>query len=460
MKAALALLVAALPLQAQRLDSIDLYFAGVLPADGPGCAVGVRRQGEVVHRAAYGLADLERRVPLSTHSVFYTGSLSKQFTAASIALAARDGKIDVDAPARRWIPEMPPTAGDVTARDLVHHIGGLREKWELLGLAGVPIATTLVTQQMLLDQVSRQRGVLFPVGTRSSYSNTGYDLLATLLQRATGESIRDYSRQRIFAPLGMKATLYADHFGELIPDRALGYSRAGPEWIHAPAMVETVGSGSLHSSVDDLLLWLAAWERNGGPFADSALAAQLVTRGKLRDGTTLDYAWGLGVDVWQGLPRVQHSGSLAGFRTAMWRLPTLEWSAVVLCNFAQANPSEMMASLVRSFGHDSVVATTTLATYPPAESRASPTAVLVHFPDLAGNYRSDELDASWAVTRTDSGYVVRRGSAPEEMVLPIAGESDQVRIAGRTIRVVRGAEGRVGALVVSSGTAAGIELRP
>src|SRR5690606_30239518 len=149
-------------------------------------------------------------------------------------------------------------------------------------------ATTLVTQQMLLDQVARQRGVLFPHGTKSSYSNTGYDLLATLLQRATGQSLREFSTQRIFAPLAMDHTFYADHFGELIPERALGYTREDSTWQHLPAMVETVGSGSLHSSVDDLLLWLAAWERDGGPWGDASFAEQLRTRGKLRDGTALD----------------------------------------------------------------------------------------------------------------------------------------------------------------------------
>src|SRR5690606_7461494 len=116
----LALMLATTPLAAQRSAAVDAIANRMLSAAGPGCAVGIRQHGEVVHRAGYGLADLERQVPLTTRSVFYTGSISKQFTAASIALAARDGVIDVDAPARRWLPELPAAAGDVTARELVH----------------------------------------------------------------------------------------------------------------------------------------------------------------------------------------------------------------------------------------------------------------------------------------------------------------------------------------------------
>src|SRR5690606_35786159 len=171
-------------------------------------------------------------------------SLAKQFTAAAVMLAVTEGEVQLDVPVRRYLRAVPEVARDVTVRQLIHHTGGLREKWDLLAMQGVP-PTTLVTQQMVLDLVRRQRGVNFAAGTRHAYNNTGYDLLASMIEWATTQSLRQYAQQRIFGPLGMERSLYADRYGELIPDRVMGYARRDSAWMQAPAMVETVGSGGL-----------------------------------------------------------------------------------------------------------------------------------------------------------------------------------------------------------------------
>jgi len=287
----LFLLVAVpLPLASQSFSrAIDSMFAEIKAA--PGCAVGVRHNGAVVHRAGYGLADLEHRVPITSGTVFYTGSLSKQFTATAVALAEREGLLSADDPIRRWLPEMPAIYDSITIRHLVHHTGGLREKWELLSLKGVPTVTTVITQQMVLDLLSRQRGVLFPAGTMSGYSNSGYDLLATIVERASGESLRAFAEKRIFAPPSMSRAPYGDNEGEVIADRAMGYSNVDGEWQRLAAMVETVGSGSVYASVDDLLAWLASWE--SGLLGESGVQRRLETRGTLKHGDRLDYAGGI-----------------------------------------------------------------------------------------------------------------------------------------------------------------------
>lgn len=218
------LLLATAPLAAQgnasRVARIDSLFTAVLPSPtaSPGCAVGIRHNGEVVYRRAFGLADIGTRTPITPQSVFYTGSISKQFTAVSIALAVRDGLIDLDAPANRWITELPPMAAGITVRQMIHHTSGLREKWDLLAMKGVP-DSVVITQQMVLDLVARQRALNSAPGTRYAYNNTAYDLLATLLERATGKPIRRFSDERIFQPLGMSRTLYADRYGEPIADK-------------------------------------------------------------------------------------------------------------------------------------------------------------------------------------------------------------------------------------------------
>ncbi len=464
--AALALL--ALPLAAQApagptLPTIDAIFAGQA-ADAPGCAVGVRQGGRVVHRAGYGLADLEHRVAITPASVFYTGSLSKQFTATAIALLAREGRIDLDAPARRWVPELPEVAGDVSIRQFIHHTGGLREKWDLLAMQGVPVATTLITQQMVLDLVSRQRGVNFPAGTRYAYNNTGYDLLATIVARATGSSIRAFAQERIFGPLGMATARYADRYGELIPDRAMGYALRDSQWTMLPAMVETVGSGSVYASLDDLLAWVASWE--GGVLGDTALQRQLETPGVLSDGRPMTYAWGLVVDEWRGERRVSHTGALAGYRTAIWRLPNQRWAAVVLCNSAEAQPERVVAqvaqaTLGRLLATELTVASNSggdvsITIPPPPEIPA----------DIVGTYWSDELQVTWTITRRDDGYWLSRGTVPEVRATapavpdfpagtPPGGE---LRIGGWRLTMLRDASGGITGFEVGAGRSSGVRF--
>lgn len=439
-----------LPLVGQSFSrAIDSMFAEIKAV--PGCAVGVRHNGRVVHRAGYGLADLEHRVPITPGTVFYTGSLSKQFTATAVALAEREGLLSADDPIRRWLPEMPAIYDSITIRHLVHHTGGLREKWELLSLKGVPTATTVITQAMVLDLLSRQRGVLFPAGTRSGYSNSGYDLLATIVERASGESLRAFAEKRIFAPLSMRTARYGDNWGELITDRAMGYGNNDGEWQRLPAMVETVGSGSVYASVDDLLAWLASWE--SGLLGDAELQQKLETRGTLKHGELLDYAWGIGVDEWRGERRIQHSGALAGYRSAMWRLPGQRWAAVVLCNSADAKPGQVIER----------IAAMVVPSSQPVDRLSSMQTVndgslpfVIRLDELVGTYWSEELATVWHIEGEDGALVLRRGVVPNEVVT--IQPDGRFRIGSWLFDPERDAGRQLTGFRLRSGTAAGVRF--
>ena len=436
---------------AQTRDArIDAIFRGY--ADAPGCAVGIRHNGAVVHRAGYGVADLEHGVPITPASVFYTGSLSKQFTATALALAEREGVLDVDDPLRKWLPEFDVSADGITLRHLVHHTGGLREKWALLAMQGLP-AGSVITQQMTIDLLARQRGVLFPAGQRYSYSNSGYDMMATAIERASGESLRAFADKRIFAPLGMRTARFGDHWGEVIPGRVMGYGLVGGEWQRWAAMVETVGSGSVYASVDDLLTWLAAWE--GDLLGDSTLIGQLETTGRLgRNGPggngpggarPVPYGWGLVVDQWQGRRRVHHTGALAGYRTAMWRLPSERWAAVLLCNTAEVNSAELMEQVARvEFppppGPVDQLGPMRTGPDVPKDTSAFPD-------DIPGVYWSDELQVHWIISRRDSTYVMKVGSAAPVPVVGIHREA--VRIGNWLAVINRDADAAITGFTVN-----------
>ncbi|MEZ4588131.1 MAG: serine hydrolase domain-containing protein [Gemmatimonadales bacterium] len=318
--------------RSRRVDSLFSSFG----TSSPGCAVGVVQNGRFLHQRGYGMADLERRVPITPETVFYTGSVSKQFTAMSVALLARDGRISLDDPARKYLPEIPEAGAGITIRHMVHHLSGLREKWDLLVYSGYRDGN-LVRQDDVLEMVKHQRELNFAPGDDHLYNNTAYDMLATLVERVSGQSIREFAKARIFDRLGMERSRYVDDQSVVIPDRALGYSVRDGEISQAPAYVETVGSGSVYSTVPDLARWDESFYT--AALGDQELLRLVQTPGRLNDGTELTYAFGLVVERWRGLRRVQHGGALAGFRAQITRYPDQRFSAIVLCNFAQANPA-------------------------------------------------------------------------------------------------------------------------
>jgi CubicO group peptidase (beta-lactamase class C family) len=430
-----------------RLDSL---FAGV--AGAPGCAVGVHQNGEVTLRRAYGMADLEHQVPITPSSVFYTGSLSKQVTAMAVGMLAQGGVIDLDAPASKWIPEMTGPLAAITIRQMVHHTSGLREKWDLLAMQDVPTDRTVVTQQMVLDLVARQRELNFAPGSRHLYNNTAYDLLATLVGRASGMSFREFVQQRIFAPRGMTQSLFADRWSEVIPNRVMGYARRGGQWARTPAMVETVGSGSLHSTLDDMLRWVAWFDE--APASDSALINLLETPGTLSTDDSLTYAFGVIVDAYNGVRRVQHTGSLAGYRTAIWRFPSERWAAVAMCNGLPPLPERILLELAKVDMPEHFLVEPLPRDRLGAVSTATPTLP----DDLVGEFYSEELAVTWQVKLRGSTRVLVRPGGDEVTIVPFA--PDHVRIASWFGRVERDASGTIVALLVDTGRSIGVRFTP
>jgi CubicO group peptidase (beta-lactamase class C family) len=211
------------PLTAQD-PRIDSLFSGWARTEGPGCIAGVKQSGKTVHLKAYGMANLEYGVPLTTESVSESGSLAKQFTSAAITLLAKQGKLSLDDDIRKHLPEVPNFGRTITIRNLLTHTSGLRDQWALLGLAGWPPGTQVHSIPLILDLVSRQRMLNFEPGSLYLYSNTGYVLAATIVQRVSGKSLAEWSQDNLFQPLGMKNTEWRDDYRRVVKGRATAYS--------------------------------------------------------------------------------------------------------------------------------------------------------------------------------------------------------------------------------------------
>lgn len=206
------LLLAPLPMSAQAARSdfatdsaVDAVFADFNKPDSPGCAVGAYRDDRMIYARGYGLADLERKVPISSRSVFDIGSTSKQFTAAVVVLLAQEGKLSLDDDVRKYIPELPQYERPITIRQMLHHTSGLRDYIGLLILSGQRF-DDVTTADDALRLLTQQRALNFTPGAEHLYSNSGYFLLSQVVERITGRSLRDEMRTRIFEPLGMRAT--------------------------------------------------------------------------------------------------------------------------------------------------------------------------------------------------------------------------------------------------------------
>jgi CubicO group peptidase (beta-lactamase class C family) len=318
---------------------VDALFQKMDSTISPGCALSIVRDHRVVYERGYGMADLDHNIAITPATVFHVASMSKQFTAASILLLAQEGKLSLDDPARKYIPELPDFGTPVTIRELLHHTSGLRDQWELLGLSGWRYAHDRITDADVLYVVSHQRELNFPPNTQFLYSNTGYTLLAQIVARVSGESFRSFTAARIFAPLGMKNTHFRDDFDEIVKNMAYGYVPSGDTYRLGVTNFDTVGATSLLTTVEDLALWDENFytPRVGGP----ALIAQLQERGKLNDGELLDYAAGLDIGKYRGLNTVDHGGADAGYRSDMIRFPDQHFTVACLCNLASANPSDL-----------------------------------------------------------------------------------------------------------------------
>lgn len=338
---ALAVLLAPAAAGAQSADSaarVDSVFARFGPAT-PGCAVGVARDGRPVLSRAYGMADLEHDAPNTPSTIFEAGSVTKQFTAAAVVLLAQDGLLSLDDDVRKYIPELPEYAAPITLRHLLTHTSGLRDWGSVAAIAGWPRGSRTYTHAHVLDIALRQRALNYPTGQYYSYTNTGYNLLAMVVERVSGTPLPEFTQTRLFAPLGMTSTAWRDDYTRVVKGRAVAY-RTTPGGFRMDMPFENVfGNGGLLTTTADLLRWNENLRTGqvGGP----AFIREMHRQMRLNGGREIEYASGLFVTRYRGMPEVSHSGATAGYRAFLARYPEQRLDVALLCNAGSANPGAL-----------------------------------------------------------------------------------------------------------------------
>jgi CubicO group peptidase (beta-lactamase class C family) len=319
-------------------EQLAPIFAKYQHSNTPGCAVAVESPGNNVWTAAYGMADLEHAVANTTTTVFEAGSVSKQFTAAAVLLLAERHQLTLDDDIRKYFPELPNYGHTITVRHLLNHTSGLRDWGEIEEVAGWERTTRVYTHAHVLDILSRQRSLNYMPGDAWSYTNSGYNLSAMLVERLTGMSLQTFCRKEFFEPLGMDSTQWRDDFRRIVPQRAVAYDLEGSAWQQLMPFEDVYGNGGLLTTVDDLL----KWNRNlSSGKLHPELFQQMQQPGSLNNGTEIRYGFGLFLESFQDVAEISHAGATAGYRAWLGRMPSKGLSIALLCNAGSANTSAM-----------------------------------------------------------------------------------------------------------------------
>ena len=418
--ATVAALAAEQPLDATR--QIDDIFAAWNHDDGPGCAVSVTRGDRIQYAKGYGVANLEYGIPITPSTVFHVASISKQFTAMSVALLVADGRVSWDDDIRRYVPELADLGPSITLRHLAHHTSGIRDQWSLLRMAGWRWGADIVRQADVLDVLSRQTALNFAPGREYLYSNSGYTLLAVVVERVSGLSLRTFTQQRLFKPLGMNSTQFRDDNTMIVRNRAFAYEPDGPNEyrINIPAF-DVVGATSLFTTVEDLAHWNQNFETAdvGGP----AVIRQLQEMGTLSTGERISYAFGLIHDTYRGRRIVSHGGTDAGYRSEFVRVTDENLAVAVLCNVGTADPGRLARAVVdivvQPVASETTAASEAVglsasagATRSGTEGDAESPWLEVELPPVAGYYQREESDVPLhIVARGDELVLLANGTA-------------------------------------------------
>ena len=315
---------------------IDALFARWNRPDSPGCAIGLGYGGELAYTAGYGMADLAQGTPITAGTIFNAGSISKQFTGMAIALLHEEGRLSLDDDIRRYVPELPDYGTPVTLRRLLSHTSGVRDDRTLALMAGRR-DDELLSAADLYGLIFRQRGLSFTPGQEFLYSNSNYGLLALVVERVTGQTLPDFTRERILTPLGMASSHFAVDVTAVVPGQAYAYGRQGEGYGLSMPNVAIPGPSSLYTTVGDLVRW--AGNFSSGQVGGPAALQQMEQIAALTNGTPVHYNFGLNLQTYAGLGRaIWHDGYDGGYRSQLLMLPDHGLTVAVMCNLETIDP--------------------------------------------------------------------------------------------------------------------------
>ena len=332
-------------------NRIDKLFKQWDKPDSPGCALGIIQDGKIIYKKGYGMADLEHNVPITPKTIFTPGSISKQFTAMCILLLVEQKKISLDDDIRKYLPKFPDYDQTITIRHLIHHTSGIRDYGILVTLKGKnTLEMTNLPMHEVLRIVFKQKELNFTPGEDILYCNSGYLMLAAIIENVTGKTLREFAEENIFKPLGMKNTNFIDDNKYIIKNRAFSYIPNGNKgYFNAMVSHRHCGPGGVYSNLEDLFLWDQNYHHNKLGKKGQDLIKIMQTPGKLNNGEKSNYAFGLNVGKYKGQKRIYHAGGLAGYHSMYIFFPKYKFSVILLANIPSVMPGLLASKITDLF---------------------------------------------------------------------------------------------------------------
>ena len=326
----------------QKGKRVDSLFSTWTNKRAPGYAIGITENNKLVYQEYFGLANLSFDAPINEQSIFDIGSVSKQFTAACIAILQFQGKLSINDPIRKYLPEFPIAYSKVTISHLIFHTAGIRQ-WEMLEMLANKSLKDFYTNDIILQLLKDQNGLNFQPGEKYLYSNGGYIMLAEIIKRVSGKSLKNFAHANIFQPLGMNHTFFVDDKQQIIKNEVSSYGRNDDNsFFHFIDHNDSYGGSNLHTTISDLSLWQSNFANNKLAYGND-LIKLLLTQGKLNNGETIDYAFGIETGNYNGIPCISHTGYISGFRTRMVIFPEINYSVTFITNIAEDIHSDSTA---------------------------------------------------------------------------------------------------------------------
>ena len=401
---------------------VDQLFAEWNRPDSPGAAVAVTRDGEVIYKQGYGMANLEYDIPITTSTIFDIASVSKQFAAFAIVTLSHQGKLSIDDDIRTHLSDVPNFGSTITIRHLLHHTSGLRDWVQSLSIAG-DLMDDVISFKHILKMARHQKALNFEPGAAYLYSNTGYNLLAEIVETVTGDSFREWTDTHIFKPLGMTHSHFHDDYEMILKNRAYSYQAVeNGGFKHAVNNTTALGSSSLYSTVEDLAKWILNLETAN--IGGQTVIEQMHQRGMLNNGEQINYAFGLNIGEYRGLKTVGHSGSWRGFRSHLIRFPDQKFGVVILCNLDTFNPlglAEKVADIYLADVLAPVEASEPDKAAGPTEETKPESLTSEQLAEFEGDYYTEELDTTYTIRARGDGLVAQH-RRHDDILLTYAGD--------------------------------------
>jgi CubicO group peptidase (beta-lactamase class C family) len=383
---------------------IDSLFASY-NSQTPGAAVAIVKDGKVIFRKGYGMANLDHDIPVTPQTVFNIASLSKQFTAFAIYLLESEGKLTFEDDVRKYIPELPFYGSPIKIKHLLAHTSGLRDQAALSALAGGNPGDVITTEK-IMKLVTRQKGLNFKPGSAFNYNNTGYTLLAEIVARISGKTFAVYTHEKIFQPLGMTSTMFYDNQEKIVKNKAESYAKVINVYSHKVINTSNVGPSNLMTTVEDLSKWVLNFENpiignrqlitafNQPSYLDNGEKVIL----RIIDGVdTIFHAKGQNLSNYKGVTMISHGGHAAAFRSFLGRFPDQHLSIIALSNDEHNENLNARWSIADFYIKNYLKEENTTSAVSTQKSAKPPVTYSSNLSDFEGDYYSDELSTGYTL---------------------------------------------------------------